>query len=597
MEKQLTQNQQEVTKTMIGLGHQYRIFLVIVGATLLIAAIMGTWAWLAPPVEITLASSTTKQEWIEAAVKDFNEANHRTTFLRPIVVSSTHVLSGGSMEDIINGIITPTIWSPGDDDWVSQLNDKLKEEGKSPVMSEASCTPIIETPLGIAMWQPMAEALGWPKPIGWSDILELMEDDQGWARYGHPEWGQFTFGHAHARYSNAGKQTIASIVSEFTGKPILTVDDVTDLEVRRKMQAFQQNTFRYSRNSETLLNDIMADEERSFDYLHAVATFEAPMLKVNRDKQNSLEYPLVFIIPKEGTFWSGHPYCILDQADWVGSGQKEAAEIFRDYLLGRDTQEQAIASGLRPLDPTIPLKCPICSEYRTDPTINKTNLRPLSIPDSDVGDELIELFERTKRKSTVMVVLDISGSMNEKGKITAAKPATIEFLERLKDVDKVGVIVFSDTVRSLATSITPTLVSDTRIEVIKNISTTITASGGTALYQAVCEAFDRMDALKTDDQKRNEARLYGIIVLSDGEDSIGRPPEPSTNLPRTDPLDCLPQDIREVTVEGVKIFSIAFGEKADREILKSMAKRTGGRFFDADPDTIRKIYEEISAEQ
>ncbi len=56
-------------------------------------------------------------------------------------------------------------------------------------MTEA-CEPTIYSPSGIAMWRPMAEALGWPaKPISWKTIIELAADPQGWSRYGHPGWG------------------------------------------------------------------------------------------------------------------------------------------------------------------------------------------------------------------------------------------------------------------------------------------------------------------------------------------------------------------------------------------------------------------------
>jgi Ca-activated chloride channel family protein len=48
------------------------------------------------------------------------------------------------------------------------------------------------TPLVIAMPQPMAEALGYPeKPLGFADIIALANDPEGWAAFGHPEWGPF----------------------------------------------------------------------------------------------------------------------------------------------------------------------------------------------------------------------------------------------------------------------------------------------------------------------------------------------------------------------------------------------------------------------
>ena len=43
----------------------------------------------------------------------------------------------------------------------------------------------MRTPLVIAMWEPMARALGWPKkPLGFADILRLADDPRGWAAAG-----------------------------------------------------------------------------------------------------------------------------------------------------------------------------------------------------------------------------------------------------------------------------------------------------------------------------------------------------------------------------------------------------------------------------
>ena len=47
----------------------------------------------------------------------------------------------------------------------------------------------------------------------------------------------------------------------------------------------------------------------------------------------------------------------------------------------------------------------------------------------------------------------------------------------------------------------------------------------------------------------------------------------------------------------MKIFSIAYGDDADADLLKRIAERTNGKSYTADLDNIQKIYEDISAEQ
>src|SRR5207247_871078 len=49
---------------------------------------------------------------------------------------------------------------------------------------------LVLSPVVIAMWKPMAEAIGWSRnPVGWAEILALARDPAGWETYGHAEWG------------------------------------------------------------------------------------------------------------------------------------------------------------------------------------------------------------------------------------------------------------------------------------------------------------------------------------------------------------------------------------------------------------------------
>ena len=51
----------------------------------------------------------------------------------------------------------------------------------------------------------LAQALGWPNAqIGWSDVVALANDTQGWASKGHPEWGKFTLGKTNPNVSTSG---------------------------------------------------------------------------------------------------------------------------------------------------------------------------------------------------------------------------------------------------------------------------------------------------------------------------------------------------------------------------------------------------------
>jgi len=532
-------------------------------------------------VLVTLASSNTKRNWLDQVVADFNGAGLETDAGNPVVVEVSHVTSGGSMNAILDGESQPVAWSPGDGSWVNQANETWERANNVPIASQ-SCEATIYAPLGFAMWRPMAETLGWPNtPIGWDTIVELAADPDGWASYGNPEWGQFTFGHTHPAYANSGLLSMTGFVYGIAGETSnLTAADVYAPEVEAAMANLEQNTAKYGRQAPALL-ELMASEGAS--YLHAAAVPEAEVVRFNVERGSELDFPLAFIFPSGGTIWADHPYCILDNADWVDEQEAEGAQIFFDYLTAEEQQEMAIANYLRPLDDSIPLSDPMSLEFGTDPSVSPSTVPPLPSPDADISAAVIDLFQTTKRKATIMMVIDVSGSMQGE-RISTARTSTAEFLERLDPNDNVGVMVFSDNVTTLSPI---QRAGDVRETLAPRVQGLI-ADGNTNLYSAVCDAVEQMTAAQEADLAAGEARLYGIVVLSDGEDTVG---EISENRMFS---QCLPASAE---ADGIKIFPIAFGDDADQAVLQRMAQVTAGRAFTADPQSISRTYLSISAEQ
>ena len=529
-------------------------------------------------VEVLLASSNTKKVWLDSVAAQFNSETHTLENGASVFVRVEHVTSGGSMNAILDGTLQPAAWSPGDGSWAAQANTTWEVRTNKPLASDA-CRPTIYAPLGFAMWRPMAEAMGWPDtPIGWDTITDLAANPDGWAVYDRPEWGQFTFGHTHPAYANSGLLSMTAFVYGVSGKGIdLTAADVYGDDVRTAMAALEQNTAKYGKQAPALL-ELMAKEGAG--YLHAAAVPEAEVLRFNVERADELDFPLAFIFPKDGTIWADHPYCVLDNAEWVDENQAEGAALFLDYLRADAQQSMAIDSYLRPLDSGIALHAPISLANGTDPKVNPEVIPALPSPDAALSEAIVDQFLLTKRKAVVVVVLDVSGSM-EGEKIKTAREATAAFMKRLHTDDEVAFVIFADEVVTISEL---QRVGDV-VEVLADRVSRMPADGSTALYSAVCEAVKMVEAEKAVDEM---SRLYGIILLSDGEDTVGVPSQGEMFA------TCLPTNAE---VDGVKIFPIAFGKDSDTDVLGRIASVTGGRLYSAEPQTISKVYESISAEQ
>jgi Ca-activated chloride channel family protein len=533
------------------------------------------------PVEISIASSVTKQKWLADAVASFASADVRTAAGAPIRISLSNVLSGDSMLQIAEGQLQPTVWSPGETAWVEQLDDRWNRSHPVPITSGA-CAPTVLTPVGLAMWRPMAEALGWPdRPVSWRRLIDLANDPEGWASLGRPEWGRLRLGHTHPQYSSAGLLFLASVIYATTGKTEgITAADIYDPAVEDALRVLAQNTAKYGMVTTDLLNAMAA---RGPAFLHAAAAFEEGTVRLNVERAQDLRWPLVFLFPEEGTFWSDHPYCILDGSGWVGPDQAEAARLFLDHLLSAPVQAAAGAQFVRPLSTATPLGDRLTRANGTDPAASPATVPAFAIPSPDVSEAIIDQFLQTKRKATVLLLLDVSGSMSGEP-IKVATEASAEFLDRLHPADEVGLLVFSDQVAEL-TPVQPVARVGERA---RSVVLGLTAGGSTNLNAAVCRAADLLAEAQAADLAAGENRLYGIVLLSDGADTVGEVSQ--TRMFQT----CLGTGAE---TEGPRVFAIAFGAEADRAVLDRLAQETRGAVFAADPASIGAAYLKISAEQ
>ena len=530
-------------------------------------------------VAIDISSSNTKEDWMNAVVKQFNSEQHKVASGEAIFVRVAHVTSGGSQKAILDGKDKPTVWSPGDQSWIDEANQVWRDRNGTPLIAE-SCPATVLAPIGFAMWRPMAEALGWPdKPISWDDLVALSSDPQGWGSIGHPEWGQFKFGHTHPDFSNTGLLMLTALAYSTVGQTSgLTADQVYSEPVEKAFAGLEQNTYHYGIQNRPLMQLLAS---RGPDYLHAITSAEAEVLKANAEFAKTMRFPLVFIFPSKGTYWSEQPYCILD-GDWVTDTQREAARIFRNYLLDLERQNMAIDYYLRPVDENIVLRAPLTLDNGTDPRVTRSQVPSLASPTAEVSSAVKDVFHKTKKKATVVLLLDTSGSM-EGEKIKGVVDSSVNFVKRLDTNDTIFAFGFGG---SGIVQLGGGRSGDVSEELSRVLSG-LFASGGTPLYDAICHVVEFINQQKTQDEANGEKRLYGIVLLSDGQDTASTRTENQM-------LACLPSG---ESVSGVKIFTIAYGSDADADLMQRIANRTNGKTFKGDPESIESIYNAISAEQ
>lgn len=507
-------------------------------------------------ITISIAYSPEKDKWLTEQIARFNE-QRITVNDRRVKVEGINKSSGAARTEIKNGTLQVTVWSPSASTWLEVLK---QETGNQNVA--VSNKPLVLTPVVIAMWKPMAEAMGWPnKPIGWKDILDLTNDPQGWGRFGHPEWGRFSWGHTDPEISTTALSTLIAEFYAATGKRDgLTVADVQSEEATRFIRELGRSIKHYGYN--TL---IFSENMKKFgmSYISAFPMEEITLIDFN--KFNPPPTPLVAIYPAEGTFWHDNPFIIMASAT---ADERAAAERFYEFLLTEESQRAAMSFGFRPANPNVPLTDPISPAFGADPQGVQT---VLAVPSAEVIVAVKNSWALNRKRADILLVVDTSGSM-EGDKMTMVKAGIETFLARILPEDRVGLVTFDSTAR-LAVPMAP--LNDNRIDLQIAVQE-MRAAGRTALFDALALGKQVLDNLPPAD----DDRIRAIVLLSDGADNSSRAS-----------LD----EIRRLFDEsGISIFPVAYGSDADRQVLDSIAEFARTIVVVGDTGDIAQIFENLS---
>jgi len=267
------------------------------------AGVVGFVSYRTPPcptgthITLQMYSDPDTQGWMSAVVGAFNQQCRSQ-----VTVVLHEIDTYQAMQAILNGSLHPDIWSPAGSAWLEQLNAQWQKQhhGNAIISTDATATPsLVKSPVVITMWKPMAKILGWPnQPLWWADIAALSTNPRGWASYGHPEWGDFKFGHTNPQYSNSGLDAILAenyaAVHKLSG---LTPVVVNAQATRAFVESIESSVVRYGNSTAALAHEMFAG---GVTYLSAAVMDEHFVAEANAGTYGHLDYPVVAIYPTDG---------------------------------------------------------------------------------------------------------------------------------------------------------------------------------------------------------------------------------------------------------------------------------------------------------
>ncbi|WP_433252722.1 substrate-binding and VWA domain-containing protein [Streptosporangium sp. CA-135522] len=542
-------------------------------------------------VKIRVASSQDKIWILREAAKDYSG---RSVAGRCAEVAVDEANSGTTMRALARGWKEqtdgkrPDVWSPAASAWVTLLRQQASNADGTVPVADGAPAPIVTAPLVFAMPKPMAEALGWPgKAIGWAELAELAADPKGWARYGHPEWGQFKLGKTNPNFSTSGLNATIGAYFAATGTTSdLTAGDVADAKTRNFVRGVEQSIVHYGDISMTFLGNLLRADDRgeAMAYISAITVEENSVIAYNRGnpsgnpatlgKHAPPRTPLVAVNPKEGTLFSDHPYVPLT---WMDPAKKAVADDFLAYLHSAPAQAKFQEYGYRGFDGK-----PSPQATRENGVIADAKITTLSPPTPAVLDKVLKSWSELRKRANVLIVVDKSGSMEEEAsgtgetRLELAKKAAVNALPQFRGDDKVGLWAFStrqDGDKDYRELVPIDSVAKSG-RALRDQLNGLTVGGGTGLYDTTLAAVERMRGA------RDPGAINAVVFLTDGKN------EKSGGIDLDNLLGRLKPDVR--------LFTIGYGEGADQGVLKRIAEATDGAAYDSSrADTIDQVFTSV----
>lgn len=400
------------------------VALIIVGAGLLWTSRSGTPADNGLTVErpeavkIRILTALPVEPWVRSAAQDFNAGDHTVDGV-PIeveVVAADGLTALGRYdrdefgalppdvrpEDLTDAdrarlATFPTAWIPDSRYLVELANAAYKERlGRDVFLTDGEyrARPIAISLFAWGLYDTRAKVLEEKfGNIDWAAIHDAATAGGGWPELGgQPAWGYFKLVVPNPSKNVGGLAAMIAMAGEYYGRTDISVEDITNPEFQTWLKELMGAVTDFSSSSAYTAEDFAL-----FGYSvgDGGQLLESDLLQNMQGILNRWEDPLQLYYPDYVT-WFDFPFAV-----WVGPEttalQKNAALEFQRFLLSPEQQQQALAYGLRPANPDVPVDATADSLFTrwADQGVQAVVPRTSAMrsPDRDVLLALLRWFE------------------------------------------------------------------------------------------------------------------------------------------------------------------------------------------------------------
>jgi hypothetical protein len=343
------------------------IFFVIIGLAVIVVVAGLLWSQLNrepgqivvedsdEPLEVYVASALPVADWVQEAAQQINAEKHTLEgrLIHVTVAPMDGLVAKGRYEkDEMDPL--PTAWIPDSRYLVELVNAVYKERlGRDVFLTDGEyrARPLATSLLTWGIYDSRADVLeAQYGDISWQTIHDAAVAPGGWGELGgQNDWGYFKLAIPSPRKSVSGLQAMVAAAGEYFGKTNISVEDVTDPDFQAWLGEIMSSMSDLSGGTYT------AADLALFGYTTGDAglLLESDLLVNMQGLQTRWAEPMRIVYPEYVT-WFDFPFTV-----WMGPEttalEKNAALEFETYLLSEDVQKKALAYGLRPANPAVPV--------------------------------------------------------------------------------------------------------------------------------------------------------------------------------------------------------------------------------------------------
>jgi Ca-activated chloride channel family protein len=421
---------------------------------------------------------------------------------------------------------------------------------------------IMSSPVVLGLRTSAAHRLGWDHTSPtWADIAMAAGQKR------------FSYGMTNPASSNSGFSALVAVTAGLSGDGAAL--DASGIEhVAPRLQRFFASQA-LTAGSSGWLSETYARRATQVDGL---INYESVLLALNASRR--LPEPLTVVYPRDGVVTADYPITLLSSA----SGQaREAFRKLAAYHQRPEIQRRIMATThRRPASAQVPPG----SEFGPLPPELPFPARP------DAVEALVGAYaDRFRRPTRTLYVLDVSASMKGE-RIASLKTALTALsgagsshagrLQRFHNREEVTLIPFNSTPQKPVTYSVPGTGPQAELGRIRTYAQSLTARGGTAMYDGLEKAHE----VAGRQAARDPDRFTSIVLMSDGESTGGTSAASFRAWFARQPA----------ALRQIPIFPILFGEAAARP-MNQLAELTQGRTFDARRHSLPSVFAEIRGYQ